>query len=477
MKGIGYQLIFAAVVATVNGTACRTAVGVHERGAWKAANTQQQQRISSLASFARAAFHDAPSLLLLHDQSAAAHLFLDQVASTHTPTPLALGDLRTPNETRERFQSYCTDNHNDKAGITMVVFSHYEVAKNFLRQGAAGWVKGPLLLVSLDVEEDARSLLREVQGFASSALLRAGRRNPRGGSCNATATGPGELCEDRFALTTFMPFDPPEAAFRTQWFEPQSYPSRSDLLRERFTNFHGHRLNIGALTDDFPLVFYADASKTTITGLAVMMLQELAGALNLTFSLEAATSRGITSLSWDGVARKMAAYRRDLIINGLPLAWDLARALDVSLPVLQTSYGIGLKTPVTAKRWETIAYPFGGRVWLALGVALVALALVFHGVARNTGSTVYVHKADVLSTLLWLSRTLVNQSVAQVPDVPGSRTLLCFWWLTALVITASYMGNLIAFLTVSAQPARMKTLEELAASGFPLSVNRGRFLH
>nr|XP_027216642.1 glutamate receptor-like [Penaeus vannamei] len=260
-----------------------------------------------------------------------------------------------------------------------------------------------------------------------------------------------------------------------QWFDPQSYPSRTDLLKERFTNFHGHRLNIGALTDDFPLVFYADASKTTITGLAVMMLQELAGALNLTFSLEAATSRGITSLSWDGVARKMAAYKRDLIINGLPLAWDLARALDVSLPVLQTSYGIGLKTPVTAKRWETIAYPFGGRVWLALGVALVALALVFHGVARNTGSTVYVHKADVLSTLLWLSRTLVNQSVAQVPDVPGSRTLLCFWWLTALVITASYMGNLIAFLTVSAQPARMKTLEELAASGFPLSVNRGRF--
>lgn len=89
----------------------------------------------------------------------------------------------------------------------------------------------------------------------------------------------------------------------------------------------------------------------------MMMLQELAGALNLTFSLEAATSRGITSLSWDGVARKMAAYRRDLIINGLPLAWDLARALDVSLPVLQTSYGIGLKV------WSLVCSRVGwGRV-------------------------------------------------------------------------------------------------------------------
>lgn len=94
-----------------------------------------------------------------------------------------------------------------------------------------------------------------------------------------------------------------------------------------------------------------------------MMLQELAGALNLTFSLEAATSRGITSLSWDGVARKMAAYKRDLIINGLPLAWDLARALDVSLPVLQTSYGIGLKVwPLVCSRvgWGRASGRLGG---------------------------------------------------------------------------------------------------------------------
>lgn len=83
--------------------------------------------------------------------------------------------------------------------------------------------------------------------------------------------------------------------------------------------------------------------ETTMTGLAVTMLQEIAGVLNLTFSLEAATAHSITSGSWGGVARKMKAHRRDLIINGLPLAWDLAHALDTSVPVLRTSYGIGLK--------------------------------------------------------------------------------------------------------------------------------------
>lgn len=73
------------------------------------------------------------------------------------------------------------------------------------------------------------------------------------------------------------------------------------------------------------------------------MLQEIAGVLNLTFSLKAVTAKNITGGSWCGVARHMRANDRDLIINGLPLAWDLARALDVSVPVLRTSYGIGLK--------------------------------------------------------------------------------------------------------------------------------------
>lgn len=45
-----------------------------------------------------------------------------------------------------------------------------------------------------------------------------------------------------------------------QWFGPQSAVSRGDLLRERFSNFQGHRLSLAALTDDFPLVFHADAS-------------------------------------------------------------------------------------------------------------------------------------------------------------------------------------------------------------------------
>lgn len=79
--------------------------------------------------------------------------------------------------------------------------------------------------------------------------------------------------------------------------------------------------------------------------------------------------------------------------------------------------------------------------------------------------------ADVLSTVLWLSRTLVNQSVAQIPNVPGSRILLYFWWMTALVITASYMGNLIAFLTVAVQPTTAKTLKETMKFDFPLSVD------
>lgn len=44
------------------------------------------------------------------------------------------------------------------------------------------------------------------------------------------------------------------------------------------------------------------------------------------------------------------------------------------------------------------------------------------------------------------------------------RMFMIVWWLMAMIISISYTGNLIAFVTVPGKPQRLKTLDELAGS-------------
>lgn len=125
---------------------------------WKEAKPQQQQRIRTMASLIKTLLSDISSLFLFHDGTPDAHQFLGDILSAHTPTPtpIVLGDLKSPKTMRKNFQNYYTESHNDKEGLTVLLFGHFEVARNFLRHGRASWIKGILMLVNLDFEVDAR---------------------------------------------------------------------------------------------------------------------------------------------------------------------------------------------------------------------------------------------------------------------------------------------------------------------------------
>ncbi|KAK8395447.1 hypothetical protein O3P69_006240 [Scylla paramamosain] len=112
----------------------------------------------------------------------------------------------------------------------------------------------------------------------------------------------------------------------------------------------------------------------------------------------------------------------------------------------------------------SVVYPFQPRVWAAVAGVLLLVSIIFHALILPSPAVLYSDKGDVASTLVWLSRALLHQSATRVPSASGCRPFLATWWLAALVLSTSYVGNLIASLTVPTESRRIASLEELAFS-------------
>ena len=62
------------------------------------------------------------------------------------------------------------------------------------------------------------------------------------------------------------------------------------------------------------------------------------------------------------------------------------------------------------------------------------------------------------------SQILVRQSTTKEPTRGVDRFVESGWWWTAVIITVSYTGNLIAVLTVPVFPAEIGSVQQLAKS-------------
>ncbi|XP_069998206.1 glutamate receptor ionotropic, kainate glr-3-like [Penaeus vannamei] len=340
--------------------------------------------------------------------------------------------------------------------LTLLLFANASVCESFLGVSPWRWLSGSLLLVSLEDAVGARELLAMTGGVRRSALAVA----------KPAASGAGSGAAS-ISLVTYLPYNPPRDRFLTKTVDLSgSATAPPDTFLERFSDFHGHHFQVASWIDDFPYLFYNNEKR--VVGIGLAMLGEIARRRNFTFHLQEIPPDGfwgeLINGTWRGMLGQVVRGEKDFVINGMAVVLDRYRAADFTVPYFSDSYSITLQVPPPIPRWLSVVHPFGAWVWLAVVAGLVLLALVFHALIAGDSAPVYTHKADVLSTFIWLARTLVRQTVPRVPAVPGCRPFLVCWWLAALVLSTSYMGNLIAFLTVPMHTRRIGTLEELARS-------------
>ncbi|MPC90188.1 hypothetical protein E2C01_085162 [Portunus trituberculatus] len=108
-----------------------------------------------------------------------------------------------------------------------------------------------------------------------------------------------------------------------------------------------------------------------------------------------------------------------------------------------------------------VTFPFQWVVWVTVGVCLLCLALILHLFTIKKLWPLHLYCTDVVVAGLWLGQALVNQTVIRLPGATGTRPLVATWWLAGLVLSTSYKGSIIAFLTVPVQTPRLSTLRQL----------------
>ncbi|XP_076060173.1 glutamate receptor ionotropic, delta-1-like [Oratosquilla oratoria] len=256
--------------------------------------------------------------------------------------------------------------------------------------------------------------------------------------------------------------------YQNQTYDPHWPLDASALFPDRFDNFYNHHFRLASWIDDFPYLYYG--KNKTVLGMGPTMLDEMARRLHFSYELFELSVDGfwgeLVNGTWRGMIGELVRKEKDFVINGFVLVLDRSQAVDFSFPYITDSYTFVIKVPPPVPRWLAMVQPFGVNTWAALLASLCILALAFHLLVYTDSSPIYSHKADVLSSVIWLLRAVLRQSVPVIPSSRGSRVFLLCWWLAALVISTSYMGNLIAFITVPAQAQRLRTLSQLAESDF-----------
>ncbi|XP_064085120.1 uncharacterized protein LOC135200410 isoform X2 [Macrobrachium nipponense] len=235
------------------------------------------------------------------------------------------------------------------------------------------------------------------------------------------------------------------------------------LFPDRFESFHGHYFHLSSWVDDFPYMVKGKTLEDT-HGMCIYMLDDIAGRLNFTYKVyelpEDHLWGDLHNGSWRGMIGEVWRGERDFCINVMSLVEDRFQAVDFSVPYFLDSDSFVIRNPDAPPRWPSIIFPFSWVTWIAVGITLLLVPIFFLCLQTLKGAVTFDSSSlfmEVTKALLWLdfSPTTSHLSI---------RIFVGNWWLMAMILSISYTGNLIAFITIPAKAHKMKTLQEVAES-------------
>ncbi|XP_063855481.1 uncharacterized protein LOC135097467 isoform X4 [Scylla paramamosain] len=160
------------------------------------------------------------------------------------------------------------------------------------------------------------------------------------------------------------------------------------------------------------------------------------------------------------VQHRLADFSLDLSIVA-----EREVVIDFSIGYLLEPLTFVTSKPRPLPQWQAVVRPFGGWVWISLGVALLLSGPLLWLLLRLSFSHLSMPDAVFLTFA-----ALVCQS-RPWPSSPHVRVFIATWLLFCLVATVSFVGNLTAFLTVPAYSTTLETLEDLVRSDFTWGIN------
>nr|WCF43354.1 chemosensory receptor iGluR6 [Spodoptera frugiperda] len=211
-------------------------------------------------------------------------------------------------------------------------------------------------------------------------------------------------------------------------------------------------------------------------GFTIDLIEKLSEILGFSYEFEVEQDYGSKTETgeWTGMALQLREDKADLAICDLTITAVRQSGIDFSTPFMTLGIGILYKEP-SKQPPEMFSFMavFSKEVWyymmliqLALGVTMIFVGRISHKEWQNPvpciESPEELSNQFSFANSVWLIIGSVMQQGSEIaPIALAPRMITSVWWFFTMVMVASYVGTLVAFLTVEKNVLPFNTVEEL----------------
>jgi len=239
----------------------------------------------------------------------------------------------------------------------------------------------------------------------------------------------------------------------------------------------GRRLVVATITGNPSLRFQnnPDGSLMEASRIHFHLLQDSAKRYNFTYRIQYSSNRGSSGFlkngRWHGNVGDVFHRVADIGL-GCGLTFHRSSAVDNGFPTENVARVFFIRAPPPSLSWKAIFHPFQPRVWLFLGLTLVALVIAYFTVShvqrrsRQHGPSNATKFSTVVTSIIeiWCEQpgNEFNWSGRSI------KTLITFWMGFCLVMRAGYRSRLIFFLTFNMPDEVPLTHRAIVAENYKL---------
>ncbi|XP_068248905.1 probable glutamate receptor [Palaemon carinicauda] len=172
--------------------------------------------------------------------------------------------------------------------------------------------------------------------------------------------------------------------------------------------------------------------------------------------------------SWDGIVGFLARGEADIAVANIYITALLGRSefQEYSSPYTSDVGCVVSRKDQPLPQWLSPVLPFHPVTWAAffIGLLISGPLLSLFGKASAHFGTENPNFQSLAVSCLYAYGVHFNHSMATLPKRKGTQIFVSFLWLYAIIFIIAYCSNLVAFLTVSRDPASIETFQKLQES-------------
>ncbi|ESO82140.1 hypothetical protein LOTGIDRAFT_65488, partial [Lottia gigantea] len=213
-------------------------------------------------------------------------------------------------------------------------------------------------------------------------------------------------------------------------------------------------------------------NNTIYTGILSDLTTILAQQLNFTYSFVETPDRrygAVVNGTWNGLTGQLFYQKVDMVVADFTISSERLEVIDFILPMyINQNLGVIFRKDISEdSNWIKLFRPLSGYVYVCFLATVIVVGILFYLIDENfdQNSSFYVTKKRTLlkffSSLTSVLGFVSLNGNGLWPKKTSARILVAHFWFFAVVLTATYVGNLTAKLTEKIETRPFSSLDEL----------------